>query len=191
MTVMFCDLVGSTALSERLDPEELRDVIREYQASCDKIIAAHEGYIARYMGDGILTYFCYPHAHEDDALRAVRAGLQIVREIQSLSDRLQSSRGFGLHIRIGIHTGLVIVDEMKSGDRTVETGVVGRTPNLAAALQIVASPDSVFMSSETYRLVKGFIDCASSGFHALKGIADSVEVYRAVAESVARDRLEA
>ena len=181
MTVMFCDLVGSTALAERLDPEELHGVIREYQASCDRIIAAYEGYIARYMGDGILTYFCYPKAHEDDAVRAVRAGLEIARKMQTL----------GLPIRIGIHTGLVVVDEMKAGDRLIETGIVGRTPNIAARLQSVASPDTVLMSSETYRLVKGFIDCASLGFRPLKGIADSVEVYQAVAEGTARDRLEA
>jgi class 3 adenylate cyclase/tetratricopeptide (TPR) repeat protein len=181
MTVMFCDLVGSVALAERLDPEELRKVIREYQASCNRIIAAHEGYVARYMGDGILTYFCYPQAHEDDAVRAVRAGLEIVRRIQTL----------GLHTRIGIHTGLVVVDEMKAGGRLIETGIVGRTPNIAARLQNMASPDTVLMSSETYRLVKGFVNCASLGLRSLKGIGDSVEVYQAMAESAARDRLEA
>src|SRR3989304_4148843 len=117
LTVMFCDLVGSTALSEQLDLEELRDVVRSYQEACAEVIDGHDGYIAQYLGDGLLVYFGYPLAHEDDAQRAVRAGLGILEEIERLNTRLQGDIGVRLAVRLGIHTGLVVVGEMGGGER--------------------------------------------------------------------------
>src|SRR5215472_13601954 len=117
LTVMFCDLVGSTALSEQLDPEELREVVRAYQDTCAKVIARFEGHIAQYLGDGVLVYFGYPQAHEDDAQRAVRAGLGMVDAMGQLNTRLQQDRGVELAVRLGIHTGLVVVGEVGGDTR--------------------------------------------------------------------------
>ena len=131
LTVMFCDLVGSTALSERLDPEELREVVRSYQHVCAEVTDRFEGYIAQYLGDGLLIYFGYPAAHEDDPHRSVRAGLDIITQVQQLSDRLQQTRrtmqGIPLHVRIGIHTGQVVVGEMGGGEKR-EQLALGDTP---------------------------------------------------------------
>jgi hypothetical protein len=127
LTVMFCDLVGSTALSTQLDPEELREVVRAYQATCTQVIHRYEGHIAQYLGDGLLIYFGYPAAHEDDALRAVRTGLGILTAQQDLNRRIPHP----LQIRIGIHTGLVVVGEIGSEGKR-EHLALGETPNLAA-----------------------------------------------------------
>jgi len=117
VTVMFCDLVGSTPLSEKLDPEELRDVLHDYQSSCAKVIRGYDGHIARYLGDGILVYFGYPTAHEDDAQRAVRAGLGVVEGIKQLNARLQQERGVKLEVRLGIHTGVVVAGDMDQNEK--------------------------------------------------------------------------
>jgi len=136
LTVMFCDLVGSTALSEQLDPEELRDLIREYQSVCAEVISRYEGHIAKYLGDGLLVYFGYPMAHEDDARRAVHTGLEIVGDMEKLDARLKKERGISLAIRIGIHTGLVVAGEMGGGDVRESLAIVGETPNIAARLEL-------------------------------------------------------
>ena len=129
LTVMFCDLVGSTALSARLDPEDMRDVIGTYQTCVAEVVGQHEGFVAKYMGDGVLVYFGYPQAHENDAERAVRAGLALVDAV----GRLQASER--LQVRVGIATGVVIVGDLIGSGEAQERGVVGETPNLAARLQ--------------------------------------------------------
>ena len=145
LTVMFCDLVDSTALSGRLDPEELREVIRTYQAASAEVIERLGGYIAQYVGDGLLIYFGYPFAHEDDPQRALQAALEITAVLPHLNarlrNRLEVMREHSLQVRIGIHTGLVVVGEMGAGAHLDPTAIVGETPNIAARLQALAPPD--------------------------------------------------
>jgi class 3 adenylate cyclase len=142
LTVMFCDLADSTALASQLDPEDLREVVRAYQQTCAAVIQRFDGYIAQYLGDGLLVYFGYPQAHEDDALRAVRAGLEIVEAMRALNARLVQERSIRLAVRLGIHTGQVVVGEIGSGERH-EQLALGETPNLAARLQSMAALDTV------------------------------------------------
>jgi class 3 adenylate cyclase len=146
LTVMFCDLVGSTALSEKLDPEELRDLLHAYRTLCGDVFARYDGFVARYVGDGILTYFGWPAAHEDDAERAVRAALEIVETVR------RASTTENLSVRIGIATGPVVVGETAgTGDQS--RLAVGSTPNLAARLQALASADQIVIAASTRRLV--------------------------------------
>jgi class 3 adenylate cyclase/predicted ATPase len=189
LTVMFCDLVGSTALSARLDPEELRDVVGQYQELCAKAVNRFEGYIAQYLGDGILLYFGYPQAHEDDAQRAVHAGLSIIEEMHRLNNRLQREIGVSLPVRVGIHTGLVVVGEIGEGERR-EQLALGETPNVAARLQNLADPSSVVISASTFRLVQGFFACQSFGFHSLKGLSQPMQVFKVLGDSGALSRLD-
>jgi len=187
LTVMFCDLVGSTALSTQLDPEELREVVRAYQQMCAQVISRFDGHLAKYLGDGLLVYFGYPVAHEDDAQRAVHAGLGIVgamRESPLLNTRLQQP----LQVRIGIHTGLVVAGEMGGGDTRELLAIVGETPNVAARLQEIAVPDTVVISTATYRLIQGYFVCQDLGPHTLKGISTPVPVYQVLRESGAQSR---
>ena len=194
LTVMFCDLVNSTALSEQLDPEELREVIRTYQAASAEIVERLGGYIAQYVGDGLLIYFGYPFAHEDDPQRALQAALEITAVLPHLNarlrNRLEVMREHSLQVRIGIHTGLVVVGEMGAGAHLDPTAIVGETPNIAARLQALAPPDSAAISSTTHKLVDGLFVCASMGPQILKGIAKPIEVYRVLGESGARSRFE-
>ncbi|MBI3800986.1 MAG: zinc ribbon domain-containing protein, partial [Deltaproteobacteria bacterium] len=190
LTVMFCDLVGSTALSQQLDPEDLREVVRAYQETCAAVIARFEGHLAKYLGDGLLVYFGYPVAHEDDAQRAVRAGLEIVRAINKLSFPPQVRLSQSLQVRIGIHTGLVVAGEMGGGDTREPLAIVGETPNIAARLQELAAPNSVVLSAATYHLSQGYFECQPLGPQSLKGISLPLEVYRALGENGARSRLE-
>ena len=159
LTVMFCDLQGSTALSQQLDPEDLRDVIRSYQEVCANAVGRFEGYIAKYLGDGLLIYFGYPQAHEDDPQRAVRSGLAIIEEMSALNDRLRRENGLELTVRIGVHTGLVVAGEMGGGDTLEPLAIVGETPNIAARLQEVAEANSLVISDVTANLVQGFFLC--------------------------------
>src|SRR5262249_31301762 len=151
LTVMFCDLADSTRLGRQLDPEDLREVIRAYQATCVEVIQRFEGYVAQYLGDGLLVYFGYPQAHEDDAQRAVRTGLGILESMGTLNTRLVRDKGIHLAVRIGIHTGLVVVGEMGSGGRH-ENLALGDTPNLAARLQGLAAPNTVVISARVLKL---------------------------------------
>ena len=144
LTVMFCDLVGSTALSARLDPENLRDIVRAYQATCAEVISRFDGHIAQYLGDGLLVYFGYPQAHENDAERAVRAGLGIVDAVERLSGGIDQR----LAVRVGIHTGSVVVGDV-GGEGRQERLALGETPNVAARLEALAGPRSVVVSSAT------------------------------------------
>ena len=189
LTVLFCDLVDSTALSSQLDPEELREVVRAYQGACAKVVARFEGHIAQYLGDGLLVYFGYPLAHEDDAQRAVRAGLGLVEAIRGLNTYLEQERGVHLAVRLGIHTGLVVVGEVGGGTRQ-EQLALGETPNLAARLQGIAAPDTLVISATTLQLLGGFFACQSLGTPLLKGFAQPLEVYQVLYESTARSRLD-
>jgi class 3 adenylate cyclase len=191
---MFCDLVGSTPLAEKLDPEDLRQVILAYQQTCADQIQRFEGYLARYVGDGLLVYFGYPTAHEDDAQRAVRAGLGIVAALPDLNTRLQQTVkilcDFPLQVRIGIHTGLVVVGDMGGGGYRDPLAIVGETPNIAARLQGIAGPNTVVISAATSRLVQGLFECQDQGPQELKGVSTPVLVYRVLQESEAQSRFE-
>ena len=188
--MLFCDLVGSTALSAQLDPEELREVVRAYQDTCAKVIARFEGHIAQYLGDGLLVYFGYPLAHEDDAQRAVRAGLGMLEALGQLTTRLAQERGVHLAARLGIHTGLVVVGEVGGGTRQ-EQLALGETPNLAARLQDIAAPNTLVISAATLQLLGGFFAYQALDTRPVKGIAQPLEVYQVLYESTARSRLEA
>ena len=186
LTVMFCDLVGSTSLSERFDPEDLSDIIRLFQKSCENIINKYEGNIARYLGDGMLVYFGFPYAHEDDPERAIKAGLEII-EVVSQIDKFDLT----LQTRIGIATGLVVVGEVIGEGSSMEQAVVGETPNLAARLQSVATPDSVVIGNNTWRLTDGMFECNDLGHHELKGFSDPVQAWQVVSEKSIESRYEA
>jgi class 3 adenylate cyclase/predicted ATPase len=190
LTVLFCDLVESTALAADLDPEELLDVVRAYQTTCAEVIQRLDGHIAQYLGDGVLVYFGYPQAHEDDAPRAVRAGLAIVEAIGTLETRLIQERGVRLVVRIGIHTGPVVVGEMGNGGRH-EQLALGETPNLAARLQSLARPNQVVISAQTRRLVGRAFELEELGVHALKGVPTPQQVYSVRGERVVESRFEA
>jgi class 3 adenylate cyclase/tetratricopeptide (TPR) repeat protein len=187
LTVMFCDLVGSTALSARLDPEELREIIGAYHRCCTELVERNGGFVARYMGDGVLVYFGYPQAHEHDAERAVRAGLALVEELP----KLKTAAGVPLQVRVGIATGLVVVGDLIGGGSVQEHEVVGETPNLAARLQALAEPCTVVISSSTRRLTGGLFDYRDLGAVALKGFAETVRAWQALGASAAESRFKA
>ena len=190
LTVLFCALVDSTVLASQLDPEDLREVVRAYQETCAKVIARFEGHIAQYLGDGLLVYFGYPQAHEDDAQRAVRARLGMVEALGQLNTRLEQKQGVRLAVRLGIHTGLVVVGDVGGGTRQ-EQLALGETSNLAARLQGVAAPNTLVVSATTFQLLGGFFACQPLGTPLLKGLAQPLAVYRVLYESMARSRLEA
>jgi class 3 adenylate cyclase len=178
LTVMFCDLVGSTALSAAMDPEDLRDVIATYQKRCSVAIRHYDGFVAKYMGDGILVYFGYPRAHEDEAERSVRAGLDIVKAMTELNAAVPRPPGIELAVRIGIATGPVIVGDQIGEGTASETAVVGETPNLAARLQALAHPNQIVVSKATRAMLGGHFDLEDLGASELKGFADPVPVWR-------------
>lgn len=189
LTVLFCDLVASTELSVRLDPEHLREVVRDYQAVSAEAIRPFGGHIAQYLGDGLLIYFGFPVAHEDDAHRAVHAGLAILQGVRRLNERLERERDLRIAVRIGIHTGPVVTGSMGSGGRE-EQLAVGQTPNIAARLQAMAEPDTVVLGDTTYRLVHGFFECEPLGPHALRGLSQTMEAYRALHDTGVKSRFE-
>jgi class 3 adenylate cyclase len=183
LTVKFIDLVGSTRLSVQLDPEDYHARVVAYQAACHQVIGRYKGHIAQYLGDGVLVYFGYPVAHEDDAVRAVRSGLEIVAAVSKLQYTPP------LQVRIGIHTGPVMVGEIGEGARS-ERLALGETPNIAARVQGQAEPNTVVISQATYRLVQGLFECQELGPQTLKGITTPVSLYRVVRESSAQSRFE-
>jgi class 3 adenylate cyclase/predicted ATPase len=189
LTLLFCDLVDSTPLSVHLDPEELREVVRAYHAVCAEVIERFDGNIAQYLGDGLLVYFGYPQAHEDDALRAVRAGLGLIEALRPLQRRLQKEHKVSLAVRIGIHTGLVVVGDIGEGPRH-ERLALGEAPNLAARLQGLASPNTVLISASTARLIQGWFVYELLGDQTLKGFTGPMRVYRVLAESGVQSRLD-
>jgi len=193
LTVMFCDLVDSTELSRRLDTEELRTVIRAYQEVCAGVIESFDGEIAQYLGDGLLVYFGYPAAHDDDAARAVSAALRIFAALPELNARLHGLvpglREYALKIRIAINTGPVIVGEMGGGAKQ-ERLALGQTVNLAARLQSVAEPGWIVISAATRHLVAGSFVIEDLGAKRLKGVEDAIPTYRVLHASGSLSRLE-
>jgi class 3 adenylate cyclase/DNA-binding winged helix-turn-helix (wHTH) protein/predicted ATPase len=184
LTVLFCDLVDFIRLARQLDPEDWRDVVRAYQQTCAAVIQRFDGYIAQYLGDGLLVYFGYPQAHEDDAQRAVRTGLGMVEAMGILNTTLVRDHGVRLAVRVGIHTGLVVVGAMGGGDRQ-EHLALGAPPNLAARLQGQAAPDTVVISAATHQLVQGLCTCQTLETPTLKGLDEPLTLYRVLAVSPA------
>jgi class 3 adenylate cyclase/predicted ATPase len=189
LTVMFCDLVGSTELSNQFDPEVLRELIISFQDVCREAIQSFNGFIARYMGDGILVYFGYPHAYEDSAERAVRAGLAIVQSLKDLNTELAGRYGADLAVRIGVATGPVVVGDIVGEGAAEEAAVVGKTPNLAARLQGAAQPNEMVVASSTQHLSGDQFEYDDLGEHSLKGIVEPVRIWRVVGERNIASRL--
>jgi class 3 adenylate cyclase/tetratricopeptide (TPR) repeat protein len=187
LTVMFCDLVESTALSGRLDPEELRSIIAAYHRCCTELVERIGGFVAKYMGDGVLAYFGYPKAHEHDAERAVRAGLALVEVVPTLETAIKVP----LQVRVGIATGLVVVGDLTGAGGTQEQAVVGETPNLAARLQALAEPGTVVIASRTRRLTGGLFEYRDLGNFSLKGFKDNVPAWLVLGEGTVESRFEA
>jgi len=184
---MFCDLVGSTALSARLDPEDLRAVIGAFHRRVASVIERAGGFVAKYMGDGVLAYFGYPRADEHDAERAVRAGLAVVEAVAGLDTAAEAR----LRVRVGIATGLVVVGDLLGQGAAQEQAVVGETPNLAARLQALAEPGTVVIAPSTRRLTGGLFDYEDLGEVEIKGLAAPVMASRVLRESAAESRFEA
>jgi len=189
VTVLFCDLVGSTSLAEELDPERLRDVMRDFQAAAAVEVERFAGHVAQYLGDGLLVYFGYPRAQEDDARRALHAARAIVESVERLSQRLRKELDLDLEVRIGMHTGSVIAGELGAGARR-ERLALGPAPNAASRLQNLAEPGEILLSAATHRLVEGFFRCESLGEKPLRGFAEPFEVFRLVGESGVGSRFE-
>ena len=185
VTVMFSDLVGSTALSARIDPEDLREVISAYQKCVAETVGRFGGFVAKYMGDGVLIYFGYPQAHEDDAERAVRAGLELIAAVSALKTYAP------LQTRVGIATGLVIVGDLIGSGASQEQAIVGETPNLAARLQGVAGPNSLVIAESTRKLVGNLFELEDLGEQDLKGIAGPVRAWTAIRPSAVESRFDA
>ena len=185
ITVMFCDMVGSTALSEQLDPEDLRTLMQGYQQACGTVIARYEGHVAQYLGDGLMTYFGWPLAHEDDAERAVRAALEIIEAVKQVEAPVP------LRVRIGMATGAVVVGETGAGDASVPKLAVGETPNLAARVQGLAEADRIVIADSTRRLLGSTFELSDLGAHTLKGIAEPVHTWAVTGVAAAEGRFDA
>src|SRR3981189_2437720 len=184
LTVLFCDVVGSTHLAETLDAEDLRNLLLSFQKVCAEVVQRHEGQIGLFIGDGVTAYFGYPRAHEDSAQRAVQAGLDIMAGLTEL-------RTAGLEARCGVHTGAVVVGELGVGEKRLCDGIVGEAPNIAARLQGFAPPGSLVMSEATLRLVEGFFEVEPLGPQMLKGVSAPITIYRVLRPSAAPNRFEA
>ena len=185
LTVMFCDLVGSTLLSQQLDPEQLRELMHAYQQACGAVVDKYDGHVAQYLGDGLMVYFGWPRAHEDDAERAIRAALEVVDGVKNVQAPAP------LRVRVGIATGPVVVGETGAGDASVPKAAVGETPNRAARLQGLAGADEIVISPSTRRLAGGAFEYADLGEHVLKGIVEPVRVWRVTGVGVGEGRFEA
>jgi class 3 adenylate cyclase len=185
LSVMFCDLVGSTALSRRLDPEDLREIIGVYQRCVADTVARFGGFVAKYMGDGVLVYFGYPQAHEDDAERAVRAGLAVIDAIGAVAAPEP------LKVRLGVASGLVVVSDLIGEGEARERGIVGETPNLAARLQTLAAPDTLVVAETTRRQIGALFEIEDLGPRQLAGFAEPQPAWRVLGESGVLSRFEA
>jgi class 3 adenylate cyclase len=173
MTLMFCDIVGSTAIADGRDPEEISDILRDYRRTCTTVVAGFGGFVEDHQGDGMLVRFGYPEVHEDDARRAVLSGLEMIRAVRDRAQRLGVDHEVALQLRVAVHTDLVVLH----GD-----GVAGATANEAARLQTFADPDTVVVSDTTQALVQGFFDVASMGHVELRGVSRPVEVFTVLGE---------
>ena len=189
LTILFCDVMDSTTLAGQLDPEDFREVMVRYHATCTEVIQHYGGHIAQYLGDGLLAYFGWPQAHEDDARRAVHAGVALVTAIRALGNRLSQDYGMRLAVRIGMHTGLVVVGTAE-GSAPYGQLAVGATPNLAAKIQSLAAPETVVISDATYDLVQGYFLCESLGAHTLPGTMAPSVLYQVRSASGAHGRLD-
>ena len=187
LTVMFCDIVDSTALSLRYDPEELREIIRSFQDSCVGVVERYQGFVAQHLGDGLLIYFGYPRAHEESSERAVHAGLGIIEAVGALQPR----PGLRLQVRIGIATGRIVIGDLVSVGANLEKVAVGQTPTIAARLQSLAAPDTVVISPDTYRLLGQRFECRDIGVHTLKGIPEPVRVREVIRPRLRQSRFAA
>src|SRR6516225_9719829 len=185
LTVMFCDVVGSTALSTRYDPEDLRELIGDYHRAVAETVGRFDGFVAKYMGDGVLIYFGYPQAHEDDAERAVGAALAVIEAVRRLPARED------LRVRLGIATGLAVVGDLIGEGAAQERGVVGETPNLAARLQALATPNTLVIAEATRRQIGELFDLEDLGPQQLAGFAEPQRAWRVLAESGEISRFEA
>ncbi len=188
LTVLFCDIVGSSALSANIDPEDLRDIMRDYRATCNEVVARYDGHVAQHLGDGILVYFGYPHAHEDDARRAVHAALEIIERITQFNFPLENSEDIQLAVRTGIHTGLVVIGQIGGGDKRALA--LGETPNIAARIQDHARANTLIISAATHRLIGEGFDSNSLGNHSLKGFSQSLELFHVLKARDQHNRLE-
>jgi class 3 adenylate cyclase len=185
VTVLFSDLVGSTVLSARMDAEDLREIISAYQKCVTEVVRRFRGFVAKYLGDGVLVYFGYPQAHEDDAERAARAGLELIAAVSALKTPVS------LQARVGIATGLVVVGDLIGSGESQERGIIGETPNLAARLQGIAEPSTVVIAETTRRLLGNLFELEDLGAKDLKGIAGPVRAWVALRASLVESRFEA
>lgn len=190
LTVMFCDLVGSTEISEQLDPEEMTGLLTAYRIACSEVVDRFGGFIGNFMGDGLLIYFGYPQAHEDDPQRAIRAGLSIISAVEELNSDFPR-QDVVLNVRIGINTGLVVAADIGSGEQREKMAIVGDTPNIAARLQGLAEPGTVVIGKRTHRLIEGLFICEPLGARLLKGMSDPIEVFLVRDTTEARTSFEA
>ncbi len=190
MTVMFCDLVGSTPLAESLDPEDLRDIILSFHQACARAIERFGGYIANFLGDGMLVYFGYPRAHETDPQSAVHAGLGMLDQLAALNVALRTQYDIALQVRVGIHTGLVVAGEIVIGATRQEFGIVGETPNIASRIESVADPDTVAVSNATLGLIEGYFETTPLGERVLRGVSRDISVHTVVRATGVHNRLD-
>ncbi len=188
-TVMFCDMVGSTALSEKLDPEDLREILDVFRTTACRVVQRFNGHVASVQGDGLLVYFGYPVTHENDAVRAVQAGLEILESLGQASLRMRALHKVDIQARIGIHTGLVVIDNVAAESDALENTAVGATPNIAARIQSLAAPNEMLVSSVTWRLLKFKFNTVSLGRMQLKGVKKPVQVFRIESSSEHGDAL--
>ena len=185
LTVMFCDVVGSTTLAAEHDPEVIRDVLRSYQTTTNAVVRRYDGYVAKYIGDGVLAYFGYPTPHEDDARRAVKAGLDLLVALRDVAADAKQRHGLELAVRTAIHTGMVVRADMGPPASPERDAIVGETPNVAARLQDHARPGALVISGDTYRLVQGYFDFEPLGSLELRGVSHPVDAYEVVGEAPA------
>ena len=190
LTVLFCDIVDSTAFTEKLDPEELRNLLEVYRTCIMEVVLAQSGHVARYFGDGILVYFGYPIAHEDTAHRAVRAALGIIAALETLNPYLHDSFGVDINVRISIDTGRVVVWHISGQEAPEAIDIVGKTPNVAARMEKLATPNTVVIGDTTHQLVEGFFKCDALGAAELRGISQPVNIYQVSGEIPAQSRLD-
>jgi class 3 adenylate cyclase len=179
---LFSDLVGSTEIAAHLDPEDWREIAAQYQRTAATAVTRFGGHVAKYLGDGLMVYFGWPEAHEDDAERAVRAGLALIDDVDAMNGRLIAEHKVKLSVRVGIETGSVVIG--RGGSQ--ETDVFGEAPNVAARVQSAAEPDSVVITGAVHELVAGLFVVEDRGAHQLKGIAHPLRLYRAIQPTVAR-----
>lgn len=190
LTVMFCDMVDSTTLAGEHDPEVFRDVLRSYQTAVSETVHRYDGHVANYIGDGVLAYFGYPTPHEDDARRAVKAGLDLLAAVGEVADEVERRHGFELAVRAAIHTGMVVRAEMGPPESPDRDAIVGETPNIAARLQDRARAGTLVISGDTQQLVQGYFDVESLGSLELRGVSQLVEAYEVAGETQGEGRLE-